>query len=191
MEKFIFITGGVRSGKSKYAIKLAKNTTGRVVFLATGTAKDEEMKKRIKGHKESRPREWRTIEETKDIASILFSIGPPWKVVIIDCLTFFISNLLLDGIDENAILERIRKIVEAILRANYTTIVVSNEVGGGVVPDNKLGRRFRDIVGLANQIMADSAQEVYLVVSGIPIKLKERSCEKIKRDHPSNQTNQY
>ena len=172
MGKIIFITGGVRSGKSKYAIKLAKNTTGKVVFLATGTAKDEEMKKRIKGHRESRPREWKTIEETKDIASILLSIGPPWKLVIIDCLAFFISNLLLDGADEKTILERIEKIVEIILEANYSTIVVSNEVGGGIVPANELGRRFRDIVGLANQIMANSAQEVYLTISGMPIRIK-------------------
>lgn len=172
MGKIIFITGGVRSGKSKYAIKLAKNTTGKVVFLATGTAKDGEMKKRIKGHRESRPGEWRTMEEAKDIASILLNIRPPCKIVIIDCLTFFISNLLLDGVDEKTILERIKKIVEIILEVNYTTIVVSNEVGGGIVPDNELGRRFRDVVGLANQIMASSAQEVYLVVSGMPIKIK-------------------
>ncbi len=172
MGKLIFITGGARSGKSKYAAKLAKNISRKVLFLATGTAKDEEMKKRIEEHKKSRPTYWETVEETKDIASALLNIKSSYKVVIIDCLTFFISNLLLDGINEKTILEEIRKIVEIILKNDYTAIVISNEVGGGIVPDNKLGRKFRDTAGLANQIIAESAQQVYLVVSGIPLKIK-------------------
>ena len=172
MGKLIFITGGARSGKSKYALKLAKNISRKVLFLATGTAKDEEMKKRIEEHKKSRPTYWETVEETKDIASTLLNIKSSYKVVIIDCLTFFISNLLLDGINEKTILEEIRKIVEIILKNDYTVIVISNEVGGGIVPDNELGRKFRDTAGLANQIIAESAQQVYLVVSGIPLKIK-------------------
>ncbi|MBA7692017.1 Bifunctional adenosylcobalamin biosynthesis protein CobP [subsurface metagenome] len=172
MGKLIFITGGARSGKSKYAAKLAKNISRKVLFLATGTAKDEEMKKRIEEHKKSRPTYWETVEETKDIASTLLNIKSSYKVVIIDCLTFFISNLLLDGINEKTILEEIRKIVEIILKNDYTAIVISNEVGGGIVPDNELGRKFRDTAGLANQIIAESAQQVYLVVSGIPLKIK-------------------
>jgi len=172
MGKLIFITGGARSGKSKYAVGLAKNMTGKVVFLATGEAKDEETKRRIEEHRKSRPREWKTIEETKDIASVLLNIQPSHEILIIDCLTFFISNLLLGGVDEKVILEEIKRITEIILQSDCTTIVVSNEVGGGIVPDNKLGRRFRDIVGLANQIMANSAREVWFTVSGIPIKIK-------------------
>lgn len=172
MGKLIFITGGARSGKSKYALKLAKNISRKVLFLATGVAKDEEMKKRIEEHKKSRPTYWETVEETKDIASTLLNIKSSYKVVIIDCLTFFISNLLLDGINEKTILEEIRKIVEIILKNDYTVIVISNEVGGGIVPDNELGRKFRDTAGLANQIVAESAQQVYLVVSGIPLKIK-------------------
>ncbi len=92
-------------------------------------------------------------------------------------------NLLLDGVNEKTILKQIRKIVEIIRQVNYTTIVVSNEVGGGIVPDNELGRRFRDIIGLANQIMAKSAREVYLVVSGIPIRLKENFDGEAERNH--------
>jgi len=103
MGKIIFITGGVRSGKSKYAIKLAKNTTSEVIFLATGVARDEEMKKRIEEHKKSRPSRWRTIEETKNISSILLNIQHPCELVIIDCLTFFVSNLLLEGVNEETI----------------------------------------------------------------------------------------
>ena len=172
MGKLIFITGGARSGKSKYAVKLAKNISRKVLFLATGTAKDEEMKKRIEEHKKSRPRRWETTEKTKDLASVFLNIKSSYEVVIIDCLTFFISNLLLDGINEKTILGKIRKIVEIILKNDYTVIVISNEVGGGIVPDNKLGRKFRDTAGLANQIIAESAQQVYLVVSGIPLKIK-------------------
>ncbi len=153
-------------------MNLAKNTAREIIFLATGVAKDEEMKKRIKEHKESRPDRWRTIEETKNISSTLLDIQPPCELVIIDCLTFFVSNLLLEGVDEESILQEIKKIVDTMLQVNYTIIVVSNEVGGGIVPDNELGRRFRDIIGLANQIMAKSAHEVYLIVSGMPVKLK-------------------
>ncbi len=183
MRKVIFITGGVRSGKSKYAIKLAKNIANEVIFLATGIAKDEEMKKRIEEHKKSRPDRWRTIEETKNISSILLDIQPPCELVIIDCLTFFVSNLLLEGVNEETILQEIKKIVDIMLQVDYTTIVVSNEVGGGVVPDNELGRRFRDIIGLTNQIMAKSAHEVYLIVSGIPVKLKENFDGETERNH--------
>lgn len=183
MGKIIFIIGGVRSGKSKYAIKLAKNTTNEVIFLATGIAKDEEMKKRIEEHKKSRPDRWRTIEETKNISSILLDIQPPCELVIIDCLTFFVSNLLLQGVSEETILQEIKKIVDIVLQVDYTTIVVSNEVGGGVVPGNQLARRFRDIIGLTNQIMAKSAHEVYLIVSGIPVKLKENFDGEVKRNH--------
>ncbi len=183
MGKVIFITGGVRSGKSKYAIKLAKNIANEVIFLATGIAKDEEMKKRIEEHKKSRPDRWKTIEETKNISSILLDIQPPCELVIIDCLTFFVSNLLLEGVNEETILQEIKKIVDIMLQVDYTTIVVSNEVGGGVVPGNELGRRFRDIIGLTNQIMAKSAHEVYLIVSGIPVKLKENSDGEVERNH--------
>ncbi len=172
MGKLIFITGGARSGKSKYALKLAKNISRKVLFLATGVAKDEEMKKRIEEHKKSRPRQWKTVEKTKDIASALLNIKSSYEAVIIDCLTFLISNLLLDGIDEKTILGEIKKIAEIILKADYTTIVISNEVGEGIVPDNELGRKFRDTAGLANQIIAESAHQVYLVVSGIPLKIK-------------------
>ena len=109
MGKVIFITGGVRSGKSKYAIKLAKNIANEVIFLATGMAEDEEMKKRIEEHKKSRPDRWKTIEETKNISSILLDIQPPCELVIIDCLTFFVSNLLLEGVNQETILQEIKK----------------------------------------------------------------------------------
>lgn len=172
MGELIFIIGGARSGKSRYAVKLAKKTGKEVVFLATGIAKDEEMKNRIKLHRESRPSSWRTIEEGKDPLGVLINLKENYKVVILDCLTFFISNLLLDGVKEKLILKEIKRLAEITLKNDYKLIIVSNEVGEGVVPHTQSGRDFRDIAGMANQIIADYAQEVYLMMAGIPLKLK-------------------
>jgi len=173
MEKIIFITGGVKSGKSSYALKLAKKMDKEVIFLATGSAKDEEMKERIRLHKKSRPSSWKTIEEGRDIIPVLSSIKPPHKIIIMDCLTFLVSNLLLDHHTEEFITEYIERIAKIILKSPHTAIIVSNEVGWGVVPESALGRKFRDILGKSNQIMAKYAQRVYLMVSGMPVNLKE------------------
>lgn len=172
MGRIIFITGGVRSGKSSYAVKLAGKMNREVIFLATGSAKDGEMRKRISVHRKARPSHWKTIEEGKDLASVLSTINSPPKVLIIDCLTFLVSNLLLSRYTEESILKSIEEIAKLILESSHTAIVVSNEVGWGVVPNSSLGRKFRDVLGKANQMMAEYAQEVYLMVSGIPVKLK-------------------
>ncbi len=172
MGKLIFITGGVRSGKSGYAAELAKRMGKEVIFLATGSAEDEEMRERIRLHKKARPSHWKTIEEKKDLIFVLSNISSPQKVIIIDCLGFLVSNLLLDDQEEESIIGQVRKIANLILEGSHIAIVISNEVGWGVVPTSKLGRKFRDILGRANQIMAKYAQEVYLMVSGIPVKLK-------------------
>jgi len=173
MGEIVFITGGVRSGKSSYALKLAKKMDKEVIFLATGSAKDKEMEERIKLHKKNRPPSWKTIEEGKNVIPALLSIKPPYKIIIIiDCLTFLVSNLLLDHQTEEFITEYIERIAKSILKSPHTAIIVSNEVGWGIVPESALGRKFRDILGKSNQIMAKYAQKVYLMVSGIPIKLK-------------------
>jgi len=177
MGELVFIIGGARSGKSRYAVELAKKRGKKTVFLATSIAKDEEMKKRIKLHKESRPLSWATIEEGKNPLNVLINLKKDYKVVILDCLTFLISNLLLDGVGEELILKEIRGLAKVTLKNDYKLIVVSNEVGEGVVPHTQLGRDFRDIAGKSNQIMADYAQEVYLMVAGIPLKLKGEKCE--------------
>ena len=114
MGRIIFITGGVRSGKSSYAVKLAREMNKRVVFLATGSAKDEEMRERIKLHRKARPSHWETIEEGKDVASVLLNIKSPHKIIIIDCLTFLISNFLLDHYTEEYIVRYIEMIVKLI-----------------------------------------------------------------------------
>jgi len=173
--EIIFISGGVRSGKSNYALMLAKKMDEKVVFLATGSAEDEEMEERIKLHKKNRSSSWKTVEEGRDIIPVLLTIKPPHKIIIIDCLTFLVSNFLLDHHTEEFITEYIERIAKIILKSPHTAIIVSNEVGWGVVPESALGRKFRDILGKSNQILAKYAQQVYLMVSGIPINLKESS----------------
>jgi adenosylcobinamide kinase/adenosylcobinamide-phosphate guanylyltransferase len=173
MEKrFIVVTGGTKSGKSGFAVKLAHTLGNKVVFLATCIPRDEEMKKRVALHQKSRPPHWKTFEEEGNVVSVLKEIKNSCQVVIIDCLTLFISNLLLLGKSDKEIRDEVEKTAREALIAPYNVIMVTNEVGGGLVPENELGRRFRDIAGEANQIVAGYAQEVYLMVSGIPIKIK-------------------
>lgn len=174
MGKLIFITGGVRSGKSSYAVELSQQLSHDVVFLATASSGDEEMKQRIKHHQKNRPPYWVTVEEQRDVAYQLKKINAPRQVVIVDCLTLLISNLL-DSFSDEEILHQIRKITQYAKMFNLTTIVISNEVGWGIVPVHFLGRRFRDLSGQASQILAHYANEVYLMVSGIPLKIKPRS----------------
>jgi len=173
MPGLILITGGARSGKSRYAVELASQLSPEVIFIATASPLDPEMRRRIKLHRKSRPSQWQTIEEQKDVASILSEINSPQKVVIIDCLTLLISNLLLEGKGEKEILNQVKTIADKGRKFNRVTIVVSNEVGWGVVPSTSLGRNFRDIAGKANQIIAARANQVWLLVCGIPYKLKE------------------
>ena len=170
----IFITGGARSGKSTLAVELAKKSNGKVAFIATAQAGDDEMKKRISLHKQERPKDWTTIEEPMDVASAIDS-SCGHNVVIIDCMTLLVSNLLC--LDENMaetqwILEKIGQLVNPAKKFDGTVIIISNEVGMGIVPENKLARDFRDIAGKANQIIANSADQVYVCFSGIPLLIK-------------------
>lgn len=174
MGKLILILGGARSGKSSFAVAQAKKlSSGQsgVVYVATASALDEEMKRRIERHKKRRPASWKTIEERKDISKILAKLGEA-RIVIIDCLTILISNLLLSGEKEIATLKKIKEFFRTLKKRNLTTLIVSNEVGMGIVPENRLGRSFRDIAGQTNQIVAKLADEVYLLEAGIPVKIK-------------------
>lgn len=174
MGRLILILGGARSGKSSFAVTQAKKlSSGQsgVVYVATAFALDEEMKKRIERHKKRRPASWKTIEERKDISKILAKLGKA-SIVIVDCLTILISNLLLSGEKEAATLKKIKEFFRTLKKRNLTTLIVSNEVGMGVVPENRLGRNFRDIAGQTNQVVAKLADEVYLLEAGIPVKIK-------------------
>jgi len=182
--EFIFITGGARSGKSSYAQNLADNMSDKVHFVATAEALDTDMKARIEKHRQDRPGSWRTLEASTDIADrIAENIGDS-EVVLIDCLTLMVSNILLgdergfagDDIDENEAERRvtaeIRSLISLAKNSAATFIIVSNEVGLGVVPENRFARVYRDLLGKANQFVARNADEVYFMISGIPMKIK-------------------
>ncbi|MCK5708231.1 MAG: bifunctional adenosylcobinamide kinase/adenosylcobinamide-phosphate guanylyltransferase [Candidatus Aureabacteria bacterium] len=171
MKRIIFITGSVRSGKSDLAVRLAKERSKKVVFLATCKPADDEMRERVDKHKKERPKDWGTIEEEKEIASVIANSKAD-QTIIIDCLTLWISNLLMSGLTEQEIKEKIGELIDALQKTYSTTILVSNEVGWGIVPENKIARMFRDIMGRLHQRIGCVSDEVYLVVSGIPMTIK-------------------
>lgn len=175
-KQIILLLGGARSGKSHYAQQLAMELGGKALFVATGEALDEEMQARIAEHKKDRPQNWRTLEISTGIGNgIEKGIGDA-GVVIIDCLTLLISNLLHDEPDypeaEKRVTSEINELIAVMDRLNASFIIVSNEVGMGIVPDNKLGRIYRDLLGKANQLLASHATEVYLMVACLPVQVK-------------------
>jgi adenosylcobinamide kinase/adenosylcobinamide-phosphate guanylyltransferase len=176
--KSILITGGARSGKSRFAQKLAVEAGGRVLFIATAEAKDEDMRLRIEAHRESRPAGWQTLEAPLGVSDIIARHTGEAEIVVIDCITMLVANMLLqsrgDKSAEELVLTEIKAIVDQMDKLEATFILVTNEVGLGLVPDNELGRRYRDCLGRVNQILAQHADEVYLMVAGIPSRLK--SC---------------
>lgn len=172
MGHLIFIIGGARSGKSEYALKLGSHISGRKGFIATAEALDKEMRERIALHQETRPGEWDTIEEPIALSEVLQKIEGIYNVVIVDCLTLWLSNIF--GRDESAdyIRSEIGLLSTIMKTISYNSIVVSNEVGQGIVPENKVARLFRDMNGWMNRKIASVADEVYLVTCGIPLKVK-------------------
>jgi len=172
MGKLILILGGARSGKSRFAVNLAKKYGGKVSFIATCLPKDLEMNSRIRIHKKARPSHWQTFEEPEDLPLLLKRIGAKSKVIIIDCLTLWVSNLLLKGFSENNIEGKINEILRSLSKIKAKFIVVSNEVGLGIVPKNKLARNFRDIAGKINQIVAGKSDNIFFMVAGIPLKME-------------------
>ncbi len=174
MGKITLILGGARSGKSTQALNLAKGIK-KVAFIATCAGLDKEMKERILKHKAGRPSCWETFEEPKEIAGLLAGINDSFDCLIIDCLTLLVSNLLLSGCKDEAIVDKIKAFLLQLRKKKAKAIIVSNEVGLGIVPDNKLGRRFRDIAGKVNQIVAQESDEVLFIVSGLPLIVKPSS----------------
>jgi adenosylcobinamide kinase / adenosylcobinamide-phosphate guanylyltransferase len=177
--KLIFIIGGARSGKSNFAEKMAVDSGKSVAYLATAQPLDEEMAFRIEKHREKRLNTWETYEEPIRVRELVSRLGLEKEVILIDCLTLLTSNLLLRKEDkvedpewQKEILLEIEKLAEISFRVTAQVIIVSNEVGMGLIPDNTLGRVYRDILGRANSIIADKADEVFLMVSGIPLKIK-------------------
>lgn len=170
----IFVTGGARSGKSDFAQSMAEKREGKRLFLATAQAFDDEMRQRIEKHRKQRGNRWDTLEEPVHLGKALRSAAGQYDTVLVDCFTVWMSNLLFEYPDQK---EKISEIVDdfflSIDEFKGTILIVSNEVGSGIVPDNKLARDYRDQLGFLNQSAAKRADEVYLLCSGIPVNIKQ------------------
>jgi adenosylcobinamide kinase/adenosylcobinamide-phosphate guanylyltransferase len=161
----------VRSGKSAYALQRAKELGAQRAFIATGEALDEEMRTRVARHREERGHDFRTIEAPRDVAEAVQAICEE-QVVVIDCLTLWLTNLLMDELTDLEIEARVDALARVLERRTLSSIVVTNEVGLGIVPENALARRFRDVVGRAHQRFGRSADEVYFAVMGQLLRIK-------------------
>ncbi len=183
-KKCVFISGGARSGKSQFAQELAGSISDKVLFVATAEALDVDMKVRIANHQNQRPKSWQTLEASTNIADKIREHIGDAEVVLIDCLTLLVSNILLGeergfsekeidaGEAENRVLMEIRAVISFMQESPATFIIVSNEVGLGIVPENRFARIYRDLLGRANQLVACHADEFFFMMSGIPMKVK-------------------
>lgn len=165
----LFVLGGARSGKSRYAQQRAEATGLFPLYIATAQAWDDEMRDRIRRHQEERGHVWSTIEAPLELAEAIHVNSAPDRVILVDCLTLWVTNLLLSDQD---IAKATAALVEAIASAKGNVILVSNEVGLGIVPDNALARRFRDEAGLVNQKIATCVSEVQFVAAGLNLRMK-------------------
>jgi adenosyl cobinamide kinase/adenosyl cobinamide phosphate guanylyltransferase len=159
------LLGGAAAGKSRLAVRLAGAWGGPVVIIATAEPRDEEMAERIRRHREQRPTEWSTVEEPVDLEAALSSV-PQEAQALVDCLTLWVSNLVERGLPDQDIEDQARKAASLAASRTAGTVAVSNEVGSGVVPANRLTRRYRDVLGRVNAIWAEAADRVGLVVAG-------------------------
>lgn len=186
MSDLILITGGARSGKSSFAELLAAHPGLPVVYIATAQVYDEEMALRVKKHREQRPSDWSLVEEPLAISSVLEHYRNERVVLLLDCVTLWLTNLLLSEYSEESsedpfaqdekeqiILDQVRRIAHLAQDIVPQVIMVTNEVGQGIVPDNPLSRAYRDLAGRANQLLGRTASKVYSVVAGYPVEIKE------------------
>ena len=169
----------MRSGKSSFAQELAVKLNQPVLFVATAEAGDEEMRRRIEKHKRRRPASWKTLEITTDIGSHISQKVGVAGVVIVDCITLLVNNIFGQYGDqteasliEKKVAEETDKLIECIEQSSATFIIVTNELGLGLVPTGEMSRLYRDLLGEANQRLAEAADEVYLMVSGLPVQIK-------------------
>jgi adenosylcobinamide kinase/adenosylcobinamide-phosphate guanylyltransferase len=172
MNKTILVIGGCRSGKSSHALNLANQIPGHKIFIATCMPHDKEMEERVLLHKKQRSRVWTTLEVPVRLPEEISKNSRKENVILVDCLTLWLSNLLLENNDQGNMDGHIRKLVRSLENARCPIILVSNEVGTGIVPENKLARRFRDIAGFTNQKVAACADKVIWMVAGIPVGVK-------------------
>jgi len=206
MSQFTLVTGGARSGKSHFAERLAAHAKRPVIYIATAQIWDEEMALRVKKHQQQRPSTWRLIEEPRNIRDVLIQLKDEDVIILLDCVTLWLTNLLLAGQTHPAtpscpngeefplnpqndhdlfnnelepqILDIVKDVAQLAREIKPHVIFVTNEVGQGIVPENPLSRAYRDLSGRSNQILAQSADDVYLVVAGFPMEIKH-SGEKL------------
>lgn len=173
MNKTVFVLGGCRSGKSGYALDLAQMASEKNnVFIATCVPHDDEMKSRVARHRQERGPQWQTVEAPVHMPEAIDSLGKEAGIILVDCLTLWISNLLTENQDPEFVLDRVQRLTRSVKASASPVILVSNEVGAGIVPENKLARLYRDLVGSTNQAVADCADQVVWVVAGIPVTIK-------------------
>lgn len=184
----VLVTGGARSGKSSFAEEIMLKLEGQKLYIATAIPFDEEMKERIQKHQSSRPADWETYEGYKNLDLVIKDKVPKVQGILLDCVTLWLTNLLfdyagatdLDALDQDAIchleqqiLLELQKFLDEVKKTEATVVLVTNEIGMGIVPENKLSRIFRDLQGRMNQLLGKASDEVYLVVCGIPMAIKK------------------
>lgn len=169
--KITFITGGQKSGKSNFALKLAEDESARLCYVATAQALDDEMRERVKRHKEERSPKWNAIEEPINIVNTVRKNKDDYDVFIVDCVTLWLSNLMMSKGDDD-ILNMVKDFLSTVRTTKVHVIIISNEVGYGIIPENKIARRFVDLSGSANQLIAQNSDDVFLMTSGISQKIK-------------------
>lgn len=171
--KITFVIGGCRSGKSSHALYLANEIKGsRKIFIATSVPTDKEMDARVVKHQKERGDDWITAEVPVEIPSKIIELSESSDVILVDCLTLWISNLMFNNFDDDAIVKITQELQDTLKIINVPIFLVANEVGMGVVPENALARRFRDMAGMVNQKIAQTADKVIYTVAGIPMIVK-------------------
>jgi adenosylcobinamide kinase/adenosylcobinamide-phosphate guanylyltransferase len=166
------VLGGARSGKSRYAQELA-GAFKRVVFIATSRPSDAEMKQKISDHRRNRPQSWKTVEAPLDLDRTLREEGPGADLLLVDCLTLYLANVMRRRRSgRSQLLDDLRRLCEAVQDAKASVVIVSNEVGSGIVPSYRIGREYRDALGKLNQQIARIADTVILMVAGLPLIIK-------------------
>jgi adenosylcobinamide kinase/adenosylcobinamide-phosphate guanylyltransferase len=171
--KSTLIIGGCRSGKSAHALNLADQIKGRPkIFVATCIPLDKEMQQRVNHHKKERGKRWQTIETPLSVPEVLITHAADARIILIDCLTLWVSNLLIENEDLEFVKEQGRKLASSVQNCACPVILVANEVGLGIVPDNRIARLFRDAAGMINQVIAAACQKVVMTVAGIAVTIK-------------------
>jgi adenosylcobinamide kinase / adenosylcobinamide-phosphate guanylyltransferase len=167
------VLGGARSGKSRYAVEQAAQPGRRVAFLATARAVDADMAARIARHRTERPARWTTLEEPRDLVAACRRAAPTHDLILVDCATVWVANLMEGGDDDAAVLAAAEDLATLLRERVVSLLIISNEVGEGVHPSTEVGRRYRDLLGFVNQRLAGAADRVTLMVAGIPVAVKD------------------